>query len=139
MTISALIIDDNRRYTALLKERLEKCGFVFEHKLNSQTGKQHLLEGDSNRYQVIFTDITMESQVSGILLTHKIRRMGFKGCLVVYSTGFNTKIGLWASAALFKILGADGLIAKNGLKAGNPKMLKLSPNASLQKIEDALS
>lgn len=138
MNKTALIIDDNKRYTAMLRERLERTGFAMEHKLSSQDGREHLMEGDANRYGAIITDITMETQVSGILLTYRIRKMGYKGCLIIYSTGFNTAVGMWASAALFKILGADGLIAKDRLKAGVPKMVRLSKHEMLEEVDKAL-
>ena len=138
MGIPVLIIDDNRKYTSLLRDRLEKAGCTVEHVLSSRKAIEHLNGDDPNHYQIIITDITMETQVSGILLTRKIRKMGFKGCLVIYSTGFNFRIVLWLSILFFKLFGADGLIPKDGLIDGKPKLTSISRNPLLQKIAASL-
>jgi CheY-like chemotaxis protein len=138
MNLQVLIIDDNRRYTAILRERLEKQGFVVCHELSSQAGFAHLKELHPEHYDIIITDITMETQVSGIYLTWLIRRLGFKGCLIIYSTGFNTPVGLWASKLFFQAFRVNGLIPKNGLKAGFPKMTVVKPHRLLETVEKAL-
>ncbi len=134
----ALIIDDNRKYTSLMRTRLERLGIEVEHMLSSKTGIEHLQKDDPNRYGIILTDITMETQVSGIFLTRKIRRLGFKGCLVIYSTGFNFPAVLGLSTMFFKILGADALIPKDGLINGKPKLKTISTNQKLDFIRKAL-
>ena len=139
MSIPVLIIDDNRKYTALLQQKLDKADCTIEHKLSSAEGISFLTSDDPNRFRIIITDITMETQVSGILLSRRIRRSGFMGCLVIYSTGFNFRIVLWLSKFLFRLLGADGLIAKNGFLDGEPKIIKISDNDDLSIIESALA
>ena len=138
MSIPVLIIDDNRKYTALLKERLEKAGCSVEHILSSRQAYELFSGENPNSYQIIITDITMETQVSGIFLTGRIRRMGFKGCLVIYSTGFNFKVVLWLSVLFFKLFRADGLIPKDGLIAGKPKLTQISKNPLLCTVAAAL-
>lgn len=138
MSIPVLIIDDNRKYTALLRERLEKTGCTVEHILSSRQAYEHFSGASPNSYQIIITDITMETQVSGILLTRRIRNMGFKGCMVIYSTGFNFKIVLWLSVLFFKLFRADGLIPKDGLIAGKPELTRISRNPLLGTIASAL-
>ena len=139
MPIPALIIDDNRKYTALLQQKLEDTDCTIEHKLSSAAGIGFLTSGDPNRFRIIITDITMETQVSGILLTRRIRRCGFRGCLVIYSTGFNFRIVLWLSKFFFRLLGADGLMAKDGFLDGTPILTKISDNTDLALIESALA
>lgn len=138
MTLQVLIIDDNRKYTAMLRERLEKQGCVVRHELSSQEGFAHLKELHPEHYDMIITDITMETQVSGIYLTWLIRRLGFKGCLIIYSTGFDTPIGLGISRAFFTLFRVNGLIPKNGLKAGSPKLTIIKPHPLMEMVEKAL-
>jgi CheY-like chemotaxis protein len=137
MTIPTLIIDDNRRYTAMLKDHLEKQGCLVEHILSYQEGLKHLRNIDSNHYQLIITDITMETQISGIILTWQIRHLHFDGCLIIYSTGFNFPMVLGISRLFFHLLGADGLIPKNGLKTGNPRLTLISKHPLLKLVEKA--
>lgn len=139
MNPTALIIDDNFKYTSMLAEKLERKGCMVEYSQSSEEGKLRLNEVPFGHYDLVFTDITMESQVSGIFLTPKIRRMGFKGCLIVYSTGFNFPFVLALSRALFRILGADGLIPKAGLINGRPTLSSISGNPLLKYVEEALS
>ena len=135
-----LIIDDNRRYTKMLQERLEQQGCKVEKVLSAQDSIKHLSIVEPDHYQIIFTDITMETQVSGIGLTYRIRRrLGFKGCLIIYSTGFNFPAVLWISKLLFRAIGADGLIPKNGLIDGKPRLTAISKNPLLRLVETALS
>jgi len=136
--IPTLIIDDNKKYTRLIREKIEKAGCQVEHVLSSQAGKEHLQDGGANRYEIIITDITMETHVSGILLAGKIRRMGFKGCLIIYSTGFNYPIVLWMSKLFFRLLGADGLIPKDGLLSSRPELTPITRHPLLKIIAQAL-
>jgi CheY-like chemotaxis protein len=139
MRIKTLIIDDNKRYTAMLCAKLELCGCEVEHASASKIGLEMLRQKSPGYYHLIISDITMESQISGILLAPKIRALGFKGCLIIYSTGFNFHLVLMLSRLLFKILGADGLIAKNGLSADRPELIKLSGHPLLNLIHHAWS
>lgn len=139
MGISTLIIDDNKRYTSIIKTRLEEQGCEVEHILSSKASLEHLANIDANHYQLIITDITMETQVSGIQLTYRIRhKINFRGCLVIYSTGFNHPFVLWMSKLFFRFLGADGLIPKNGLLKGRPKLAAISKNPLLKMVSQAL-
>ncbi len=138
MNPTALIIDDNFKYTSMLTDRLVGRGCRVEHTNSSKAGKDRLNEVSSNHYDLIFTDITMESQVSGIFLTPEIRRMGFKGCLIVYSTGFNFPAVLGISRLFFWILGADGLIPKAGLIRGKPQLVSMTKKPLLNFVKEAL-
>jgi len=137
--VPTLVIDDNKKYARLMREKIGRSGCRIEHMLSSQAGIEHLKNGKVNCYEIIITDITMETQVSGILLTRRIRRMGFKGCLIVYSTGFNSPFVLWISRLFFKLLGADGLIPKDGLLNGRPKLQPISHHPLLKIINSALN
>ncbi|NQS98279.1 MAG: response regulator [candidate division Zixibacteria bacterium] len=135
-----LIIDDNRRYTKMLQERLEQRGCKVEKVLSARDSIKHFSLVEPNHYQIIFTDITMETQVSGIYLTYRIRRrLGFKGCLIIYSTGFNFPIVLWISRLFFRALGADGLIPKRGLIDGRPRLAAISKHPFLKFVGNVLS
>ena len=137
--LNTLIIDDNRRYTKMLRERLEQASCKVEHVLSSRESLSLLKKTDPNNYRLIVSDITMESQVSGIFLVMKIRRMGYHGGLVIYSTGFNFLLVNLISRPFFRLLGVDGLIAKKGLKNDQPKLIKLSDHPALDTLISAFS
>ena len=139
MAKKVLIIDDNKRYTAMLQERFEKNEYTIEHALSSKAGIDLLKQHKQDYFDIIVTDITMETHVSGILIVGKIRKMGFKGCIVIYSTGFNYPIVLKLSWLLFKILGADGLIPKNSLIEGQPFLSRISRDHHLESIDKLLN
>ena len=80
----------------------------------------------------------METQVSGILLVRKIRKMGFTGCIIIYSTGFNFPIVLMLSRIFFWIMGADGLIPKNSLIDDKPFLTMISHHKYLAIINESL-
>ncbi len=123
----------------MLRSRLEDCGCRVKHVLSSRAGIEHLKIKNPNEYQLIITDITMETQLSGIFLVRRIRRMGFRGGLVIYSTGFNTAFMHLISRPFFRALGADGLISKNSLKNGSPVLKLLSGHPALETLKTALS
>ena len=138
MAKNVLIIDDNKKYTSMIRDRLEKSGCAVEHALSSRSGFDLLSGQQPNHFDIIITDITMETHVSGILLVRKIRKMGFTGCLVIYSTGFNYPIVLLLSRIFFRIMGADGLIPKNSLIDGEPFLTRISRHKHLAIIDESL-
>jgi len=123
----------------MLSEYLKMAGCEIIHSLSSKEGMEAIKDLKPSYFDIIFTDITMETHVSGILLVPKIRWSGYKNCLVIYSTGFNYPIVLLISKIFFKILGADGLLPKDSLKAGDPKLSIISKDAALQFIKSALT
>jgi len=122
----------------MLSNYLKTAGCEIIHSLSSREGIKALENYGSSYFDIIFTDITMETHVSGILLTPRIRRKGFKNCLVIYSTGFNYPLVLLISKIFFKLLGADGLLPKDSLKEEKPKVTAISRDKRLDFIKSAL-
>lgn len=139
MPAKILIIDDNKSYTSILQERLERCDCKTCHAPSSKSGLDTLRSQPSNHFDIVITDITMETQVSGIFLVRRIRRLGFNGCLIIYSTGFNFPLVLQLSRLFFRFLGADGLIPKNRLIEGKPQLTPITRNPLLDLVDKAFS
>jgi len=113
----ALIIDDNDDYAAMLIALLEPRGFQFTRARNAKEALKILRDKGANFFQLIITDITMGSQTAGLKLIRQIRRQGYRGVLIVASTGFDSPFILQIAKPLMNMLGADILIPKRPLKA----------------------
>ena len=133
-----LIIDDNRRYTSMLRDYFEAAGGTVEHVLSSEAGREYLRKNNPGDLDIIVTDITMETQISGILLVRRMRRLGFRGCLLIYSTGFNFTSVLHLSRLFFGLMGADGLLSKASLAGGKPELWAISRCPMLEWARGAL-
>jgi CheY-like chemotaxis protein len=114
----ALIIDDNDEYAAMLLSHFEPHGFQFTRATNAREGLEALRQSGLNPFKAIITDITMGSQTAGLRLIRKIRRLRYHGVLIVASTGFNSPFVLQIAKPVMIMLGADILIPKRPLKAG---------------------
>ncbi len=114
----ALMIDDNDDYARLLQEHLEPRGYKFDRAWSAREGLETLLKTGVEKYTLIVTDITMENQTAGLRLIRKIRRNGYRGVLIVASTGFNIPFVLRLSRPFLTIWGVDVLIPKEPLKQG---------------------
>ncbi len=115
---SALLIDDNDDYAAMLLEHLAPRGFRFDRARSAREGMEILRHCGAPNYRLIVTDITMEGQTAGLKLIFRLRRLGFRGVLVVASTGFNLPWVLHVSRPLLALLGVDALVPKEPLKQG---------------------
>ena len=118
MNAPALIIDDNDRYADLLLDHLVPRGYQFERARSAQEGMETLIKAGPQGYSLIVTDITMEGQTAGLRLIRKIRRHGYRGVLIVASTGFNFPIVLHLSRPFLAVWGVDVLVPKEPLKSG---------------------
>ena len=114
----ALIIDDNDDYAAMLLSHLEPRGFQFARARDAREGLEILRRSGTNAYKVIITDITMGSQTAGLRLIRQIRKQDYRGVLIVASTGFDSPFVLQIAKPVMLMLGADILIPKRPLKAG---------------------
>ncbi|HEX7344542.1 MAG TPA: response regulator [bacterium] len=117
----ALIIDDNDEYAAMLLSHFEPHGFQFIRATNAKEGLQALRQSGPSIFKAIITDITMGSQTAGLKLIRKIRKLRYHGVLIVASTGFDSPFVLQIAKPAMIMLGADILIPKRPLKAGQLK------------------
>jgi len=131
---SALIIDDNDDYAAMLLAQFEPRGFQFTRAHDAREGLEILRRSGTNAYKAIITDITMGSQTAGLRLIRQIRKHGFRGVLIVASTGFDSPFILQIAKPIMNMLGADILIPKRPLKA---KQLRCHPITTRGKFWEA--
>ena len=122
----ALIIDDNANYVDMLLHHFEPVGFEFDHAWNATEGYQTLQDVGSGYYGLIITDITMEGQTSGLKLIRRMRKYGYKGVIMVASTGFNSRFVREISRRVLKWWGVDLIVPKAPLKEGDFHFLGIS-------------
>lgn len=127
MNRPALIVDDNDDYTAMLLTHLEPKGYTFDRAWTAAEGLQKFQDAGAEHYQLIVTDITMENQTAGLSLIRKLRRGGYRGLLMVASTGVNNPIILHITRLFYWIWGADLLVPKEPLKRGGFECVVVSP------------
>lgn len=110
---SLLIVDDNDRYAALIREHYEPLGYSCDRVGTAAEGIQRVKDAGLSHYSVIVTDITMESQMAGFKLIRYLKKEQFPGTLVVASTGFDVKPGMILARMIMGNMGVDFLIPKS--------------------------
>ncbi|PJZ68060.1 hypothetical protein CH373_18135 [Leptospira perolatii] len=132
----ALVVDDNDKYAKNLIFYLEKAGLKVLRALDAAEGWKLYLENKEN-LSVVITDITMESQTSGLWMIRKIHKDGFQGIKIIATTGFDVNgvmgLGKWI---LPWFAGISYMIPKVPLKSGTVQMIET--NLAKGKFEDAL-
>jgi two-component SAPR family response regulator len=113
---TVLIVDDNDKYANNLKTYLDKRNISSERATTASQGYEMFL---ASQYTTIISDITMETQTSGLVFIRKIFKKGFKGKIIIATTGFD----VWGVMFLGKYLlpyygGVSWMIPKVPLKKG---------------------
>lgn len=114
-----LIVDDNNRYAEALINYFMKDGWIVERAYNAKEGWNKYLESKStqNHYGMIITDITMETQTSGLWMIRKIYKDGFSGTKGIATTGMDYSIMVWlAKWFLPSFCGIDFIIPKKPIR-----------------------
>lgn len=134
-----LLVDDNDRYAAILDEYFQGLGYTSERACGGAEGYRLFQERGKGHYAVIVTDITMESQMAGIHMLKKIHKDGYRGTVVVASTGFDFPGATTLSRIMLSGIGIDYLIPKTSLLKKDPLFLgmKLFDSAAQKFIEKA--
>ena len=83
-----LIVDDNDRYADNLKAYYSKLGYSCTRAYNAQEGwdlysKSKTKSNGISDFDTIVTDITMETQTSGLWMIRKIHKDEFKGIKII--------------------------------------------------------
>ena len=73
---TVLIVDDNDRYANNLKTYLDKRNIPSERAFTASQGYEMFL---ASQYTTIISDITMETQTSGLVFIRKIFNISTKG------------------------------------------------------------
>ncbi|MBX7057951.1 MAG: response regulator [Leptospirales bacterium] len=115
-----LLVDDNDKYARLLTEYFEPLGYRCERAVDAASGWQMLQSQGPEAYQVLVTDITMESQLAGVYMLRRFQKAGFRGTVVVASTGFDAPGGMPLSRLVLRFCGVHFLIPKTTVLASAP-------------------
>jgi len=111
-----LIVDDNDRYATNLKVYLDRLKIESVRAISAKEGFDFFLR---EPFTAVITDITMESQISGLILVRKIFKLGYKGKLIIATTGFDVFGVMSLGKYLLPIYGGVGwMIPKVPLKRG---------------------
>lgn len=111
-----LIVDDNDRYANHLKAYLDNLQVSSDRAISASQGYEFYR---TNSYSTIISDITMETQTSGLFFMRKVFREGYKGKLIIATTGFDFP-GVMAVGkyVLPSFAGVGWMIPKVPLKKG---------------------
>ncbi len=116
MNTIVLIVDDNDKYANNLAKFFQEKNIPTER---AYTAKQGWEMHQSKSYHTIITDITMETQTSGLWLARRLFRSGFSGNIIIATTGFDVWGVMFISRFLLPIFaGVKWMIPKVPLKQG---------------------
>ncbi|TGL56196.1 response regulator [Leptospira ognonensis] len=112
-----LIVDDNDKYAINLKNYFDQMGISSDRAVDAKQGLD--LYNQNKSYDMIVSDITMETQTSGLWMMRKIYKSGYTGTMVIASTGFD----VWGVMPFSKFFlawfcGLNWMIPKVPLKKG---------------------
>ncbi len=111
-----LIVDDNDRYANNLKAFFEKRKIETVRALDAKQGWEMF---QKEIFHTVISDITMETQTSGLFLIRKIYKSGFKGNIIIATTGFDVSGVMFVSRFLLPAFGGVGwMVPKVPLKRG---------------------
>lgn len=118
MNKKVLIVDDNDKYALSLNVFFEAKKYDVLRAYSAKEGWD-FFQRSTDGFQFIITDITMESQTSGLWLARNIYTSGYKTELCIATTGFDVagvmKLGYF-TLPLF--CGLQWMIPKVPLKKG---------------------
>lgn len=107
-----LLVDDNDKYAKILTDYFSPLGYRMERACSAAEGLQKMQEKGIDFFSVIVTDITMETQLAGVFMLGKIKKMGYKGTVVVASTGFDVPPGMTVSRLILPFFGVHYVVPK---------------------------
>ena len=134
-----LIVDDNDKYARILDEYYVDLGYSIDRAVDGASGYNAVKEKGMEHYQVIVTDITMETQMAGITMLKRLYKEGYRGTVVVASTGFDVPLARPLTKAFLGGMGIDYLVPKTTVLSGKlefyPMALFGKPLMDFREIE----
>ena len=134
-----LIVDDNDKYARILDDYYRELGYSIDRALDGEGGYNAVKEKGLEHYQVIVTDITMETQMAGITMLKRLYKDGFRGMVVVASTGFDVPLARPLTRLFLSGIGIDYLVPKTTVLSGKleffPMALFGKPVKDFREIE----
>jgi len=110
-----LLVDDNDKYAKILSDYFLKKNYSIDRAYDGKEALEMLEKNGVDYYDIILTDITMESQLAGLTFLKKARKMGYKGKTIIASTGFNYSIAMIFAPLFLNHLKVDYLIPKTSV------------------------
>ncbi len=112
-----LIVDDNDRYAEVLTADLESRGATVLRAYNAAEGVE-LLRQKGAELDGVVTDISMETQISGLKVLRMARKIrDFTGTVTCATTGLDTPISFFLNQFfLGKLYRCDFIIPKRPIK-----------------------
>jgi len=112
-----LLADDNDRYAKALTENLEQLGVTEIIRAMNAKEAIEILNKEGDSIDGVVSDISMETQISGLKVLAAARKNGSKRMLAVASTGLDTKIGYFINYFILGLMyRSDYLIPKRPIK-----------------------
>ena len=117
---NVLIVDDNVHYSKALETFFGKEASQVKVVDGEKEALHTLLEKGPSFYHSIVLDITMERRLSGFFMLWKLRKMNYKGKIIMASTGFDV-LGLLPLSRIFLgIFGVHYIVPKKSVLKGAP-------------------
>lgn len=110
-----LLVDDNDKYAKILADYFSSIGYQVDRAHFGNEALEMIKNKGVNYYSLILTDITMETQLAGLKFLKHARKLGFKGKIIIASTGFNYNVSLMLAPVFLMNLGVDYLIPKTSV------------------------
>lgn len=111
-----LIVDDNDRYANNLKAYFDKKQIETSRAIDAKQGWEMF---QKEIYHSVISDITMETQTSGLFLVRDIYKFGYKGNIIIATTGFDFPGVMTLSKYLLpSFTGVGWMVPKVPLKRG---------------------
>jgi hypothetical protein len=112
-----LIVDDNDKYAINLKNYFDANSIYSDRAIDAKQGFDFFKNNPT--YDMIVSDITMETQTSGLWMMREIYKSGYKGIMAIASTGFDVWGVMWVSKVFLTwFCGLHWMIPKVPLKRG---------------------
>ena len=124
-----LIVDDNDNYANNLKTYYSGLGYECNRAIDAAEGWKKFLESKNpstseSDYDIIITDITMETQTSGLWFIRRVHKDGYKGIKIIATTGFDVPGVMFVSKWILPwFAGIKFMIPKIPLKKGEVKLI----------------
>jgi CheY-like chemotaxis protein len=84
--MNVLIVDDNDTYAKNLIQYFESKSCSTKRAYTAKEGDEFFKK---EKFDILVTDITMETQTSGLFLARRIFKSGFQGKIIIATTGFD--------------------------------------------------
>jgi CheY-like chemotaxis protein len=96
-----LVVDDNKFYAEALTKDVQARGATDVLRAEDAEEGIRMLGERCEGFDGIITDITMETQLSGLRVIRHANRCGFPGVLAVATTGIDNAVGLAFNTMIF--------------------------------------